>query len=71
MLFKSQNWLHYHKIKAFFAHVDDTTFDIGAQSLMQASGLGKLRPNIIMMGFKSDWKTCKKDDLAKYFHVMQ
>lgn len=70
LIFKAQNWLYYHKIKAFFSHVDDTTFDRGAQSLMQASGLGKLRPNILMMGYKGNWKTCEKNDLAMYFHVM-
>lgn len=71
LTFKAQNWLYYHKIKAFFASVDDTTFEIGAQSLMQTSGLGKLRPNILMMGYKSDWQTCKKEELSIYFNVMQ
>ncbi|XP_014254054.1 bumetanide-sensitive sodium-(potassium)-chloride cotransporter isoform X1 [Cimex lectularius] len=68
--YKAQNWLHCHKIKAFYAHIDDTNFENGAHSLMQVSGLGKLRPNIVMMGYKSDWKTCDKADLAMYFNVM-
>ncbi|KAE8573766.1 hypothetical protein A483_HHAL011684 [Halyomorpha halys] len=70
LTFKAQNWLYYHKIKAFFASIDDTTFEMGAQSLMQTSGLGKLRPNILMMGYKSDWQTCKKEELTMYFNVM-
>ncbi|CAH1407510.1 unnamed protein product [Nezara viridula] len=70
LTFKAQNWLYYHKIKAFFASVDGTTLEVGAQSLMQASGLGKLKPNVLMMGYKSDWQTCKKEELSMYFNVI-
>ncbi|KAL1139743.1 hypothetical protein AAG570_006721 [Ranatra chinensis] len=67
---RAQSWLHFHKIKAFYAHIDGTDFESGAHSLMQASGLGKLKPNILMMGYKSDWKTCEPTELASYFNVM-
>ncbi|CAB0011621.1 unnamed protein product [Nesidiocoris tenuis] len=68
---KAQNWLHYHKIKAFYSHIDDSTFESGAHSLMQASGLGKLRPNIVLMGFKGDWSTCDHKELSMYFNTVQ
>jgi solute carrier family 12 sodium/potassium/chloride transporter 2 len=71
MTYKAQSWLHFHKIKAFYAHIDDANFEYGSHSLMQASGLGKLKPNILMMGYKSDWKTCDPLDLAMYFNIMQ
>ena len=29
---------------------------------MQCSGLGKLRPNIVVIGYKNDWQT---DDIQK------
>ncbi|BES94251.1 Amino acid permease [Nesidiocoris tenuis] len=67
---KAQNWLHYHKIKAFYSHIDDSTFESGAHSLMQASGLGKLRPNIVLMGFKGDWSTCDHKELSMYFNTV-
>lgn len=38
---------------------------------MQASGLGKLKPNILLMGFKEDWQTCPRQELAGYIDVMQ
>ncbi|XP_073977668.1 sodium chloride cotransporter 69 [Rhodnius prolixus] len=66
----AQNWFIKQNIKAFFAQVDNSTFEKGAQSLMQATGLGKLKPNIVMMGFKADWQTCDRNDLAMYFNVV-
>ena len=31
------------------------SFDQGAISVMDACGLGKLVPNMVLMGFKNDW----------------
>ncbi|KAK9507128.1 hypothetical protein O3M35_008934 [Rhynocoris fuscipes] len=66
----AQNWFLKQSIKAFYAQVDNSSFEKGAQSLIQATGLGKLRPNIVMMGFKADWQTCDRNDLAMYFNVV-
>ncbi|KAL0821329.1 hypothetical protein ABMA28_005921 [Loxostege sticticalis] len=63
-------WFAKRKIKAFYNLVDDTNFKDGASALMQSSGLGKLRPNILMMGFKEDWQTCDRAELADYVEVM-
>ncbi len=40
---------------------------------LQTVGLGKLRPNIVMMGYKSNWHDKVKDpkDLQDYFNVIQ
>uniref|UniRef100_A0A0A9WLJ8 Bumetanide-sensitive sodium-(Potassium)-chloride cotransporter n=1 Tax=Lygus hesperus TaxID=30085 RepID=A0A0A9WLJ8_LYGHE len=70
LTYKAQSWLHCHKIKAFYSHIDDFSFETGAHSLMQASGLGKLRPNIVLMGFKADWNTCDHRDLSMYFNTV-
>ena len=32
-------------------------FRCGAQALLQAAGLGKLRPNILVIGFKQNWSS--------------
>lgn len=68
---KSYGWLHANKIKAFYALVDDIKFEVGARTLLQASGLGKLKPNILMMGYKSDWTSCTAEDLEEYFTILQ
>lgn len=38
---------------------------------MQAAGVGKLMPNVVLMGFKIDWATCNHKDLEEYFNVLQ
>ncbi|XP_068081750.1 bumetanide-sensitive sodium-(potassium)-chloride cotransporter [Anabrus simplex] len=68
--YKAQNWLCSHKIKAFYSHVDEVNFEEGAKALLQASGIGKLKPNILLMGFKNDWRECERQSLAMYFDVM-
>uniref|UniRef100_A0A1B6CXS0 SLC12A transporter C-terminal domain-containing protein n=1 Tax=Clastoptera arizonana TaxID=38151 RepID=A0A1B6CXS0_9HEMI len=67
---KARNWFDSHKIKGFYSNMDDVTFEDGARALMQTSGIGKLRPNILLMGYKMDWRTCERPDLAMYFNVM-
>lgn len=59
-----------HKIKAFYSLIDDNDFETGARAMMQASGIGKLKPNIVLMGYKHDWQTCDSGDLEKYFNVL-
>uniref|UniRef100_A0A1A9WEC2 SLC12A transporter C-terminal domain-containing protein n=1 Tax=Glossina brevipalpis TaxID=37001 RepID=A0A1A9WEC2_9MUSC len=38
--------------------------------MSMASGIGKLKPNILLMGYKLDWQTCERKDLIQYFNVM-
>ncbi|KAK0180491.1 hypothetical protein PV327_006127 [Microctonus hyperodae] len=70
MLAKSSAWLKNNKIKAFYTVVDSANFQDGTTSLLQTVGLGKLRPNILLMGYKQDWAICPRDDLNMYFNVM-
>lgn len=68
---KARSWLKFHRIKAFYAQVDDVTFEEGAKSLMQATGLGKLRPNVVLMGYKSKWMVSPRKELDMYFNIIQ
>ncbi|CAL8122010.1 unnamed protein product [Orchesella dallaii] len=67
---KGNNWLVNHKVKGFYSLVDDVDFEEGARCLMQASGIGKLKPNLVLMGYKSDWTSCDLEDLKAYFRVI-
>lgn len=70
LLRKSNDWCRRHKVKAFYSLVDDNDFETGSRALMQASGIGKLKPNILLMGYKNDWQTCDPAELEKYFNVV-
>ncbi|KAF5270453.1 hypothetical protein FQR65_LT17843 [Abscondita terminalis] len=63
-------WLRDHKIKAFYSLIDGMAFETGAQALLQTTGIGKLSPNVLMMGFKNDWKICNTDALEAYFNIL-
>ncbi|XP_059062211.1 bumetanide-sensitive sodium-(potassium)-chloride cotransporter-like [Achroia grisella] len=63
-------WFTKRKMKAFYTVVDDSGFKDGASALIQASGLGKLKPNILMMGFKEDWQSCDRSEIVDYVEVM-
>lgn len=67
----SYEWLRDRKIKSFYSLIDEINFEKGANSLLQAIGVGKLRPNVLMMGYKNDWTSCPRDQLTSYFHVLQ
>ena len=43
----------------------------GATALMQLSGIGKMKPNLVLMGYKRDWNSCTQDELEAYFGVFQ
>ncbi|KAH8296601.1 hypothetical protein KR054_008494 [Drosophila jambulina] len=67
---RAANWFRKHRVKGFYALVDGEDFESGTRALMQASGIGKLKPNIILMGYKTDWQTCEHKELEQYFNVM-
>nr|XP_023024040.1 bumetanide-sensitive sodium-(potassium)-chloride cotransporter [Leptinotarsa decemlineata] len=68
--YKANSWLKAHKLKAFYAQVDGLSFAEGCKSLLKACGIGKLKPNILLMGYKADWQTCTRDNLNQYFEVL-
>uniref|UniRef100_A0A8C7IN34 Solute carrier family 12 member 1 n=1 Tax=Oncorhynchus kisutch TaxID=8019 RepID=A0A8C7IN34_ONCKI len=67
---KNQMWLNKKKRKAFYAAVACDSFRQGTENLMQASGLGRLKPNILMMGFKKDWRTADTAGVQSYVGVL-
>uniref|UniRef100_A0A3Q1J3H6 Solute carrier family 12 member 9 n=1 Tax=Anabas testudineus TaxID=64144 RepID=A0A3Q1J3H6_ANATE len=54
---KNQVWLRKTNRKAFYTAVACDSFGEGAERLLQASGLGRMRPNTLMIGFKRNWRT--------------
>uniref|UniRef100_A0A0C9QA88 NKCL_1 protein n=1 Tax=Fopius arisanus TaxID=64838 RepID=A0A0C9QA88_9HYME len=70
MMAKNTSWLKNNKMKGFYNLVDGANFQDGATSLLQSSGLGKLKPNILMMGYKQNWATCSAEARNMYFNVM-
>lgn len=67
---KARDWFKRHKVKGFYTIVDGEDFETGSRALMQASGVGKLKPNILLMGYKTDWQDCDTTELQAYFNTI-
>ncbi|KAG8130775.1 putative Solute carrier family 12 member 2 protein [Naja naja] len=69
-LARYQRWLIKNKIKAFYAPVHAEDMRDGAQYLMQAAGLGRMRPNTLVLGFKKDWQSADMNDVDIYINLL-
>ncbi|NXW83162.1 S12A1 protein, partial [Alopecoenas beccarii] len=67
---KKQAWLTKNKRKAFYAAVAADSFRDGVKSLLQASGLGRMKPNTLVIGFKKDWRNATATQVENYVGVI-
>uniref|UniRef100_A0A8B9ETT7 Solute carrier family 12 member 1 n=1 Tax=Anser cygnoides TaxID=8845 RepID=A0A8B9ETT7_ANSCY len=67
---KKQAWLTKNKRKAFYAAVAADSFRDGVKSLLQASGLGRMKPNTLVIGFKKDWRNAAASQVENYVGVI-
>ncbi|XP_052541206.1 solute carrier family 12 member 3 isoform X3 [Tympanuchus pallidicinctus] len=63
-------WLLKRKIKAFYTNVLSEDLRSGVQMLLQAAGLGKMRPNIVALGYKRDWQAAAPQSLEDYVGIL-
>ncbi|KFV66376.1 Solute carrier family 12 member 3, partial [Dryobates pubescens] len=63
-------WLMKRKIKAFYTDVVAENLRSGVQMLLQAAGLGRMRPNILVLGYKRDWQTVPPQSLEDYVGIL-
>ncbi|KAG1937889.1 solute carrier family 12 member 3-like isoform X2 [Pimephales promelas] len=64
------DWLNKRKVRSFYTSFNADNLKEGASNLMQASGLGKLKPNTLVMGYKTNWKECKPESLQDYVNTI-
>ncbi|XP_069018545.1 solute carrier family 12 member 3 isoform X1 [Embiotoca jacksoni] len=48
-------WLNQRKVKSFYRGMEATELRSGVNMLLQGAGLGRIKPNVLLMGFKKDW----------------
>uniref|UniRef100_W5MPE5 Solute carrier family 12 member 2 n=1 Tax=Lepisosteus oculatus TaxID=7918 RepID=W5MPE5_LEPOC len=65
-----QRWLLKNKTKAFYTPVYAEDLRQGAQYLLQAAGLGRLRPNTLVVGFKNNWREGDMRDVETYINMI-
>uniref|UniRef100_A0A914YTL2 Solute carrier family 12 member 2 n=1 Tax=Panagrolaimus superbus TaxID=310955 RepID=A0A914YTL2_9BILA len=66
-----KTWFSNRRLKAFYFPLAAKNYRLGIQCLLQGSGLGKLKPNILFMGYKQNWdhKSALKD-INDYFGII-
>ncbi|KAL4099116.1 hypothetical protein QTP88_023594 [Uroleucon formosanum] len=65
---KGIQWLSNFGIKSLYVVIDSIELDI-ATHIIYSCGHGRLRPNIVMIGYKSDWLNCPYQDIKTYLNV--
>ncbi|KAM7391041.1 hypothetical protein PAMP_021758 [Pampus punctatissimus] len=68
---RCQRWLSKKRIKAFYTHVFSDNLRHGTQFLLQSVGLGRLKPNTLVMGFKNNWSEGDMRDVEIYINIIQ
>ncbi|MEQ2248894.1 hypothetical protein ILYODFUR_023779, partial [Ilyodon furcidens] len=51
------SWLNQRKIRSFYRGVVSSDLRCGVNMLLQGAGLGRIKPNVMLMGFKKDWRS--------------
>ncbi|KAM3625300.1 uncharacterized protein V6R79_009816 [Siganus canaliculatus] len=67
---KNRQWLMKRKRKAFYAAVTCEDFRKGTEILLQATGLGRMKPNTLMIGFKRNWKNEGAEAVSGYVGIL-
>nr|CAH0112221.1 unnamed protein product [Daphnia galeata] len=63
---KAYRYLRFTNIKGFCSVADNSNLHTGVAAMLGLSGVGKVKPNILMMGYKNDWLTCDRKSLDEY-----
>ncbi|CAI5781881.1 solute carrier family 12 member 3 isoform X1 [Podarcis lilfordi] len=63
-------WLTKRKIKSFYTDVLAEDLRTGVQILMQASGLGRMKPNVLVIGYKKNWQAAHPQTVEEYIGIL-
>uniref|UniRef100_H2RWD0 Solute carrier family 12 member 2 n=1 Tax=Takifugu rubripes TaxID=31033 RepID=H2RWD0_TAKRU len=65
-----QRWLLKHECKAFYTPVFERLNFLGVSFCVQATGLGRLKPNTLVLGFKNDWRDGDMMNVETYISMI-
>ncbi len=51
--------------------MDNLSFPNGVGAMLQATGVGKMKPNILLLGYQSEWKISKNSEIDEYFAAIK
>uniref|UniRef100_A0A2M4DP72 Putative bumetanide-sensitive sodium-potassium-chloride cotransporter n=1 Tax=Anopheles darlingi TaxID=43151 RepID=A0A2M4DP72_ANODA len=68
---ESRKLMEERKVGAFYRLIDGIGLGQGVRALIQTSGVGKLTPNIVLIGYKADWTVCSEVELQTYYNILK
>ncbi|TRY66619.1 hypothetical protein DNTS_034056 [Danionella cerebrum] len=63
-------WLNNRKIKSFYHTVVANDLRNGVQMMLQSTGLGRMKPNVLVLGFKKNWRKAQPSLLENYIGIL-
>ncbi|CAL9697055.1 unnamed protein product [Knipowitschia caucasica] len=63
-------WLNTRKVKSFYREVASSDLRTGVNVLMQGAGLGRIRPNVLLLGFKTLWRNDPPQAAHDYIGIL-
>uniref|UniRef100_A0A8C1XQ53 Solute carrier family 12 member 3 n=1 Tax=Cyprinus carpio TaxID=7962 RepID=A0A8C1XQ53_CYPCA len=58
------------RIKSFYHTVVADDLHVGVQMLLQSTGLGRMKPNVLVMGFKKNWRKAQPNNIENYIGIL-
>ncbi|XP_061421740.1 solute carrier family 12 member 3-like isoform X2 [Lethenteron reissneri] len=63
-------WMAKRKMHAFYHTVAASNLRTGTQMMLQAAGLGKFKPDVLVMGFKKNWSSKHPQQMEDYINIV-
>ncbi|KAJ8281182.1 hypothetical protein GJAV_G00064450 [Gymnothorax javanicus] len=63
-------WLNKRRVRSFYSGVVADDLQSGVQMLLQASGLGRMRPNVLVIGYKQNWREDLLHSVENYVGIL-
>ncbi|XP_068168469.1 solute carrier family 12 member 3 [Antennarius striatus] len=63
-------WLNQRMVKSFYRGVVAEELRSGVNMLLQGAGLGRIKPNVLLMGFKTDWLSDSPQNADSYIGIL-
>ena len=60
-----------NNIKGLVSVMGNVDLAQGVSAMLGLIGLGKMKPNILLMGYKGDWFDSSRHSLDQYFSAIQ
>ncbi|XP_050350416.1 bumetanide-sensitive sodium-(potassium)-chloride cotransporter-like [Nymphalis io] len=66
-----EEWLLSRKDRGFYVVLDGLPFEVGVHAIIRSTGLGSLKPNILLIGYMNRWTRCAVTSVRTYVRVLQ